>query len=51
MDQGTATVTAGAGIVYDSVPVKEYEETRHKSRGMRRALQLAENNLDLESGQ
>ena len=37
----TATVTAGAGIVYDSVPENEYHETLHKSRGMRRALALA----------
>ncbi len=44
----TATVTAGAGIVFDSVPDTEYHETRHKSRGMRRALQLAENGLRLE---
>ncbi|MCJ8330891.1 MAG: anthranilate synthase component I [Lentisphaeria bacterium] len=48
MDGQTATVTAGAGIVFDSVPEKEYEETRHKSRGMRQAIQLAENNLRLE---
>ncbi len=48
IDDGTATVTAGAGIVFDSVPETEYHETRHKSRGMRRALQLAENGLKLE---
>jgi anthranilate synthase component 1 len=26
------TLQAGAGIVYDSVPEKEYEETEHKMR-------------------
>lgn len=30
-----AYVQAGAGIVYDSVPEKEYEETIHKSKSMR----------------
>lgn len=44
-----ATVTAGAGVVYDSVPENEYMETIHKSNGMRRALELAENGLDLEN--
>ena len=49
LNNGTATVTAGAGIVYDSVPTTEYEETLHKSNGMRSALQLAENGLDLDN--
>ncbi len=48
LDDGEATVTAGAGIVFDSVPAREYEETRQKSRGMRRALDLAERGLRLE---
>ncbi len=42
-----ATVTAGAGIVYDSQPENEYQETIHKSNGMRRALELAENESKL----
>ncbi len=50
IDGSRATVTAGAGIVFDSVPETEYHETRHKSRGMRQALQLAENGLHLEGG-
>src|SRR5205823_5484302 len=33
------TFSAGGGIVADSVPELEYEETLHKSRAMRRALQ------------
>ncbi len=35
-------VQAGAGIVYDSDPEKEFEETVNKSMGLRRALELAE---------
>ena len=35
-------VQAGAGIVADSVPEKEYEETINKSMGLRRAVELAE---------
>ncbi len=35
-------IQAGAGIVSDSDPVKEYEETINKARGLRRAMQLAE---------
>ena len=35
-------VQAGAGVVYDSDPQKEYEETINKSMGLRRAVELAE---------
>ncbi len=35
-------VQAGAGIVADSVPATEYEETINKSRALRRAVALAE---------
>jgi anthranilate synthase component I len=35
-------VQAGAGVVYDSDPLKEYEETINKSMGLRRAVELAE---------
>ncbi len=35
-------VQAGAGIVADSVPEKEYEETINKAKGLRRAVELAE---------
>lgn len=37
-----AYVQAGAGIVADSVPENEFEETRNKARGMLRALAMAE---------
>ena len=39
---GVAHVTAGAGIVADSVPEREYEETLNKARAAERALDLAE---------
>ncbi len=35
-------IQAGAGIVADSVPAAEYEETINKARGLRRAVELAE---------
>lgn len=38
-------IQAGAGIVSDSVAVKEYEETINKARGLRRAVELAEKGL------
>jgi anthranilate synthase component 1 len=37
-----AHATAGAGIVADSVPATEYEETLNKARAVERALELAE---------
>ena len=43
---GLAMIQAGAGIVADSDPEREYEETMNKARGMRRAIQLAETGLD-----
>lgn len=36
-----AYVQAGAGIVYDSDPGKEYEETENKSAALRRAISVA----------
>ena len=38
-------IQAGAGIVSDSVPAKEFEETINKARGLRRAVDLAEQGL------
>jgi anthranilate synthase component I len=40
--QGRAYVQVGAGIVADSVPAKEYEETLNKARAMLRAIAVAE---------
>jgi anthranilate synthase component 1 len=39
---GEASVQAGAGIVADSVPEREYEETVHKAQALLRAIEIAE---------
>ena len=36
---------AGAGIIYDSVPATEYEETLSKARGLLKAIEIAETQL------
>jgi anthranilate synthase component 1 len=41
MDNERAYVQAGAGIVADSDPEKEFDETRNKARGMMNALAIA----------
>ena len=38
-----AYIQAGAGIVADSVPEREYEETLNKAKGLLKAIELAEN--------
>lgn len=43
---GMAYVQAGAGIVADSVPVTEFEETENKAAGMFRAIDLAARQSD-----
>lgn len=45
MHGGRAFVQAGAGIVMDSNPSAEYEETRDKARALIRALELAQAGL------
>ena len=45
MEQGRAWVQAGAGIVADSNPTAEYEETRDKARAVVAALELAQGGL------
>jgi anthranilate synthase component 1 len=45
MSEGRAFVQAGAGIVMDSNPAAEYEETRDKARALLRALELAQAGL------
>jgi anthranilate synthase component 1 len=42
---GRAEVQAGAGVVADSVPACEYEETVNKARAMLRAIEMAERGL------
>ena len=43
--EGKATVQAGAGIVFDSVPEHEYAESVNKARAMLKAIELAEKGL------
>jgi anthranilate synthase component 1 len=45
IEDGHAYVQAGAGIVADSNPAAEYEETRDKARAVIRALELAQAGL------
>ncbi len=45
LEQGRAYVQAGAGIVADSNPTAEFDETRDKARAMVRALELARTGL------
>jgi len=40
-----AWVQAGGGIVADSVPENEYEETLNKARGLLKAIDVAEKQL------
>ena len=42
INKGKCYVQAGAGIVADSVPETEYQETKNKARGMIKAISLAE---------
>ena len=42
MKDGWAHIQAGGGIVFDSDPVREYEETEHKARSMLAAIDDAE---------
>ena len=44
----TLYVQAGGGIVADSQPVLEWEETLNKARAILRAVQLADNSLKLD---
>ncbi len=37
-----AYIQAGGGVVYDSVPAEEYEETWNKARGLLKAVEIAE---------
>jgi anthranilate synthase component I len=42
LENGVATIQAGAGIVADSVPALEYQETINKAQALVRAIELAE---------
>lgn len=45
--EGRVHVTAGAGIVFDSDPAQEWEETLNKGRAMLKACDLVERGFDL----
>ncbi len=40
-----AYVQAGGGVVFDSVPADEYEETLNKARGLLKAIEIAQTQL------
>jgi anthranilate synthase component 1 len=41
-DRGRVSIQTGAGLVADSDPAKEFEETENKARGMKESIRLAE---------
>jgi anthranilate synthase component 1 len=41
-DKGKISIQTGAGIVADSVPSKEYQETENKAAGVKKTVELAE---------
>ncbi|TAG24830.1 MAG: anthranilate synthase component I, partial [Burkholderiales bacterium] len=43
---GKLYAQAGAGIVHDSVPTKEWEETLQKVRSVLRAAEMVQRGLD-----
>ena len=47
---GTLHIQAGAGIVHDSVPANEWEETMNKGRAIFRAVALVEAGLEKDGG-
>jgi len=50
MTKGIAYTQAGGGIVYDSVPEHEYEETMNKARALLEAINQAENSRQISEG-
>lgn len=46
VENGRVWVQAGAGVVLDSDPTREWEETRNKAKGVFAALDLAERGLE-----
>ena len=45
LENGAAKIQAGAGIVADSVPELEYEETVNKAKALLKTIEIAEGNL------
>ncbi len=50
LKNGRVYVQAGAGIVYDSVPESEHQESLNKSRGMLQAVRLAAGGFEIRNG-
>ena len=46
LKDGVAHVQAGAGVVYDSVPEREFDETVNKAKALFRAVEFAEKGLE-----
>jgi anthranilate synthase component 1 len=46
LKDGTLYVGAGAGVVADSVPESEWQETENKARAVLRAAEIAERGLE-----
>jgi len=44
--EGVAYIQAGGGVVADSDPAAEYQETVNKAKAMMRAVEMAEKGLD-----
>jgi anthranilate synthase component 1 len=44
--EGTLHIQAGAGVVHDSIPLNEWEETLNKGRAVFRAVAMAEAGLE-----
>jgi anthranilate synthase component 1 len=42
---GIAHIQAGGGVVYDSIPEKEYEESRNKAKAALKAIEMAQQGL------
>jgi anthranilate synthase component 1 len=50
IQNGTAYVQAGAGIVADSVPASEYQETLSKAQGLLKAIEITERRTSTSAG-
>ncbi|MBM4206501.1 MAG: anthranilate synthase component I [Gammaproteobacteria bacterium] len=48
---GKLHIQAGAGIVYDSIPKNEWDETMNKGRAVFRAVSMAEAGLETQRGE
>jgi anthranilate synthase component I len=50
LKNGNIYIQAGAGIVHDSVPALEYQESLNKAGAMFQAVQLASGNFIIKNG-